>query len=64
MKNDLGEYRGEPARAYSMKNKKDKLNRKILNVIEKDLTALYEKEVIGDIINKSDKVENKTQRRL
>lgn len=64
MKNDLGEYRGEPAPAYSRKNQKDKLNRKILNAIEKDLTALYEKEVIGDIINNSDKIENKTQRRL
>ena len=60
MKNDLGEDRGEPA--YSRKNQKDRLNRKILNVIEKDLTALYEKEVIGDIIN--NKIENKTKRRL
>ena len=60
MKNNLGEDLGEPA--YSRKNQKDRLNRKILNVIEKDLTALYEKEVIGDIIN--NKIENKTKRRL
>ena len=64
MNNDLEKDHGESAPGYSRKNQKDRLNRKILNVIEKDLTALYEKEVIGDIINKSDKVENKTQRRL
>lgn len=64
MKNDLGKDHGESAPGYSRKNQKDRLKRKILNVIEKDLTALYEKEVIGNIIDNSDKIENKTKRRL